>query len=149
MDNKIIRPFNFYGCGMLKNDGRIIPKFFQTALDNNKILVFSDGKQTRTYCNIIDAIPNIIYVSLFGKSFVYNIGNDSPEISAYKLAIKIKKTINNSKIKILKIDYPSNYPSDEPRRRCPNIKKIKKEFGYKRKISLEAGLKLFYNNQIR
>lgn len=148
MDNKIIRPFNFYGCGMRKNDGRIIPKFFQTALNMNKIFVFSDGKQTRTYCDIIDAIPVIIYICFFGKSFVYNVGNSQNEISAYGLAQKIRKTINNKKIKIYKVNYPKNYPSDEPRRRCPNIDKITKEFRYRPKINLRTGLKIFYNNLI-
>jgi len=148
MDNKIIRPFNFYGCGMRKNDGRIIPRFFQTALYENKIYVFNHGKQTRTYCNIIDAIPIIIYICFFGKSFVYNVGNNKEETSANKVALKIKKIINNKKIRIYKINYPNNYPSDEPQRRCPNIDKIKREFRYRPKINLNKGLKLFYSNLI-
>ena len=65
---KIIRPFNFYGNGMKKNDKRVIPQFFLTALNKNKILPFGKGKQTRTYCHIIDAVPQIINVCFFGKN---------------------------------------------------------------------------------
>ena len=71
---KIIRPFNFYGNGTRINDKRIIPQFFLMQ-QKKQINVFSDGKQTRTYCNIIDAIPIIIKICFSGKQFIYNVGN--------------------------------------------------------------------------
>ena len=43
------------------------------------------------------------------------------------------------------IDYPKTYPSDEPMRRCPSIKKAKSHLGYHPKVSLKDGLKKFYN----
>ena len=55
---------------------------------------------------------------------IYNVGNDTEEISMNKLANLIK-IISNKKIKIKNINYPSNYPSNEPMRRCPNLRKIK------------------------
>jgi UDP-glucuronate decarboxylase len=144
----IIRPFNFYGNGMKKNDKRVIPQFFYTALKKNFIKPFGSGKQTRSYCHIVDAIPQIINVCFFGKEFIYNIGNDKEEISAIKLAIKINKILkNNFKnkiIKILKINYPSSYPSNEPLRRCPDISRLKKEFRYIPSINLNKGLNYFF-----
>ena len=145
LDVKIIRPFNFYGNGTRIYDKRIIPQFFLDGIRNNTINVFSNGMQTRTYCNIIDAIPVIIKICFFGREFVYNVGNSENEISAYSLAKLIKKTIANKSIKINKISYPKNYPSDEPRRRCPDTTRIKKEFKYKPKVNLEKGLRYFYN----
>jgi len=143
LDCKIIRPFNFYGNGMKKNDKRVIPQFFLTALNKNKIFPFGKGKQTRTYCHIIDAVPQIINVCFFGKKFVYNIGNDNPEISAIELARIVKKIINKKNIKIFNISYPKSYPSNEPLRRCPDISLLKKEFKYKPTISLKKGLEMF------
>jgi UDP-glucuronate decarboxylase len=142
-DCKIIRPFNFYGEGMKQNDKRVIPQFFNTGINLKKIMPFSNGRQTRTYCHIIDAIPQIINVCFFGKSFIYNIGNDKNEISALMLAKKIKKTLNDKVTRIKKINYPKFYPSNEPLRRCPDISKIKKEFNYKPSITIDKGLKLF------
>ena len=139
----IIRPFNFYGNGMKKNDKRVIPQFFNTALNKNKILPFGDGKQTRSYCHIIDAIPQIINVSFFGKDLVYNIGNPNEELSANKLAMIIKKILNSKNIKITPTSYPKSYPANEPLRRCPSILKLKKEFNYKPSINIEKGLLLF------
>jgi nucleoside-diphosphate-sugar epimerase len=142
MNCKIIRPFNFYGSGMRKNDKRVIPQFYKTALNQNKIFVFNKGKQTRTYCHIIDAIPQIINVIFFGKNFLYNIGNDQNEISASNLAIKIRNILNK-KIKIIKISYPKKYPKQEPLRRCPDITLLKKEFNYKPMVNLNKGLNMF------
>lgn len=145
MKVKIIRPFNFYGNGTRLNDKRIIPQFFLDGIKRKKINVFSNGKQTRTYCNIIDAIPVIIKICFFGKDFVYNVGNDKNEISAYNLAKLIKKILNNNNVIIKKIKYPPGYPTNEPKRRCPDITKINKEFNYYPRISLENGLKYFFN----
>ena len=145
----IIRPFNFYGNGMKQYDKRVIPQFFNTALKNKKISPFSNGKQTRTYCHIIDALPQIINVCFFGKKFVYNIGNSDEEISATDLAYKIKKILNSKIIKIKNISYPKSYPYNEPLRRCPDISNLRKEFNYKPEISLNKGLLLFKNYALK
>ena len=142
---KIIRPFNFYGEGMRFNDERIIPRFFSQVLNNKPITVFSNGKQTRTYCHIYDAIVMICKIIFKGKKFVYNVGNPNEEISAANLANKILKTKKNplSKSKSIKVSYPKNYPSDEPMRRCPSIKVFTSEFKFKPKIKLSTGLTYF------
>ena len=143
LDTIIIRPFNFYGNGMLKNDKRVIPQFFYDFLKTRTINIFGSGQQTRSYCNIIDAIPIIIKICFFGKRFVYNVGNNKNEISAHNLAKKIAKIFKFKKYKLNRIRYPKDYPSTEPKRRCPNISRIKKEFSYEPKISLRSGLLLF------
>ena len=143
LDVKIIRPFNFYGDFMRYNDERIIPKFFYQSLNGKKITIYSDGKQTRSYCHIFDAVVMILHVIFKGKKFVYNIGNPKEEVNAEFLAKKILKITDKKKIKLKRIDYPSNYPSDEPKRRCPSIKNFTEEFTFKPKINLELGLKIF------
>lgn len=149
LDVKIIRPFNFYGNGTRLNDKRIIPQFFLDGIKNKKINVFSNGKQTRTYCNIIDAIPVIIKICFYGKQFVYNVGNSNNEISAFELAKIVKKVISDKKIKINKVSYPNNYPSNEPKRRCPDTTKLRKEFNYTPKVNLKKGLEYFYKYFIK
>ena len=144
LDAKIIRPFNFYGDLMKRNDERIIPKFFYQSLNKKKITIYSNGQQTRTYCHIIDATIMIILAIFKGKKFVYNIGNPKEEINAEKIANKIKK-ITNQKLNLVKIPYPNNYPSDEPRRRCPSIKNFSSEFKFKPMVNLDKGLRMFYN----
>jgi UDP-glucuronate decarboxylase len=87
-------------------------------------------------------VPIILSIIFCGKSFVYNVGNDSEEISALNIAKKIK-SIFKKKLYIKKKPYPKSYPSDEPKRRCPDLQKLINEFNYKPNVSLDIGLKLF------
>ena len=141
---KIIRPFNFYGEYMKENDNRIIPKFVSQAMNNKDITVFNEGNQTRSYCHINDAIEMIKNISFYGKEFVYNVGNMEEEVTAYDLANKILDVLKISNSKVTKIEYPNEYPKDEPMRRCPNIDKYYDEFKHKPVINLNEGLKYFY-----
>ena len=61
---KIIRPFNFYGNHMKENDNRIIPKLMSQAINNQNITVFNKGDQTRSYCDIDDAVNMIKNICL-------------------------------------------------------------------------------------
>ncbi len=144
LNAKIIRPFNFYGDLMKYNDERIIPKFFYQSLNNKKITIYSDGKQTRSYCHIFDATVMIILCIFKGKKFVYNIGNNKEEINAESIAKKIKKITKQNNPVVKKVKYPNNYPSDEPKRRCPSIAEFCKEFKFRPKVSLNEGLKMFF-----
>ena len=141
---KIIRPFNYYGDYMRQNDNRIIPKFMSQAIKNEDITIFGSGKQTRAYCYIDDAITMIKDICLEGKHFVYNVGKMDEEISAKNLAERVLKTVPNSKSKLVQIDYPNEYPKDEPMRRCPNIDKYLKEFKQKPSVGIDKGLENFY-----
>lgn len=142
---KIIRPFNFYGDGMRANDERIIPRFFFQSVNSKPITIFASGKQTRTYCHIYDAVVMMLKIIFKGKNFVYNVGNPYGEISALKLAKKILQVRKKNKSTLIKIPYPKNYPSDEPSRRCPDIKVFNDEFKFKPSISLSEGLSIFRN----
>lgn len=140
MPIKIVRPFNIFGPGMRSNDYRVIPSFLFNALVSKPLRVHADGKQTRTFCYITDAVVSFFLVLLAGgKGEVYNVGNDQNEITMNRLAGKINK-IFQQELKIINIPYPENYPRGEPQRRCPNLAKIKKDLGYQQKVDLETGL---------
>ena len=144
VDVSIFRPFNVFGPGMPKNDYRVFPRFFNSIKNNKPITIFKKGKQTRTFCYVTDAITAMFIVIIQGKKFVYNIGNDKPEINMTKLYKLIKKNIPK-KISSININYPKNYPQVEPQRRCPDISKIKKELGFVNNVSIDDSIKRFYN----
>ena len=98
------------------NDEKIIPRVFNQSYKNKNLTVFSNGKQTRSYCHIFDAVVMMINIIFKGKKFVYNVGNPTEEVSANILAKKILKVTKNKFVKINKISYPKNYPSDEPKK---------------------------------
>lgn len=139
----IFRPFNVFGPGMPKNDYRVFPRFFNFIKLNKPITIFKNGKQTRTFCYVTDAVTAMLLVIIKGKNFVYNIGNDKPEINMQRLHKIIEKSLNK-KVSYKNINYPKNYPQVEPQRRCPDINKIKKELNFKNKVKLDQAIKRFY-----
>ena len=140
----IFRPFNVFGPGMPKNDYRVFPRFFNSIKSKKPITIFKNGKQTRTFCYVSDAITAMLLVIIKGKKFVYNIGNDQPEINMTLLHKHIEKSIKK-KIIYTNINYPKNYPQVEPLRRCPDISKIKKELNFKTRVTLSESIKRFYS----
>lgn len=138
---KIVRPFNVYGPGMRRDDYRVVPTFLTYALEGKALPVHDEGNQTRTFCYISDATTAFFKVLLSKKSGeVYNVGTDDDEINMMSLA-QIVSSISPKKVDIKKIPYPENYPKDEPRRRCPDITKIRTLLDYSPRITLREGMK--------
>lgn len=140
MPVKIVRPFNVYGPGMLPNDYRVVPMFVSSALNGKPLPVHDKGNQTRTFCYISDAIVGFLKVLLSKKNGeVYNVGSDIDEINMMKLAMMVSDLFKN-KVEVKTIKYPNHYPQDEPKRRCPDLTKIKTDLGYKPSVDLKQGL---------
>ena len=107
--------------------------------------MYSKGKDTRTFCYISDAIEGYIRVLLLGNNGEpYNIGTDKPEISVNNLAKLIIKLFKNNKKILFKINSDINYLKDNPKRRCPDILKAKKDLSFKPTVKLSDGLKKTY-----
>jgi len=142
---KIVRPFNNYGPGLKITDKRVIPDFFRDIINNRDIVILSDGKASRTFCYISDAIEGYLRLLLSdynGEPF--NIGTDTPEISMGELA-EIIVDISGKKLNVKYQASPdSDYIIDNPQRRCPSIDKAKGLLSYSPKVSLEEGLRKTY-----
>ncbi len=137
---KIVRPFNVYGPGMRLDDYRVIPSFLTNALKKAPLPVHVGGNQTRTFCYITDAVTAFFKVLLSKMNGeVYNVGNDYPEVNMMNLARMVSELFLN-KITIKSVGYPQDYPLEGPRRRCPDLTKIRKALDYSPKIDLKTGL---------
>ncbi len=138
---KIVRPFNNYGPGLKLSDRRVIPDFFKSILESNKILLLSDGTATRTFCYVSDAVTGYLLALLSSHNGeAFNIGTETPEISMKELASKIVALTGcNAQVEFA-VSHDKNYLKDNPNRRCPNIDKARLLLGYSPKISLEEGL---------
>ena len=141
---KIVRPFNIYGPRM--GNENVIMKFINNILSGKDINIFGDGKQTRTFCHIGDALNGILRVMILGRSGeAYNIGSDKrSEISISQLAALLLK-VSNKSINIELSGYPENYPKNEPKRSMPDIIKSAEEVGFHSSVGLEQGLSELYN----
>lgn len=134
IDTKIARIFNTFGEKMRKDDGRAIPNFITMALNNQPLTVCGDGLQTRSFCYIDDLVDGLYRLLFSSLNEPVNLGNPD-EITILELARKIIK-LTNSKSKIVY----RPMPVDDPKVRCPDIKKAKRYLEWSPKISLEEGL---------
>lgn len=136
LDIKVARIFNTYGPRMHPEDGRVISNFIISALNNDCITVYGDGKQTRSFCYCDDLIESFIKFMNSDENISgpINLGNPN-EFSIIELAKNILKITNSTS----KIVYKS-LPEDDPKQRCPDISKAKKILDWEPKINLENGL---------
>ncbi|MEK4849518.1 NAD-dependent epimerase/dehydratase family protein [Paenibacillus sp. FSL H7-0756] len=143
----VVRPFNNYGPGMRINDQRVVADFAKAVIDNENIVIYSDGKPTRTFDYIPDATVGYIKCALYGKFDVFNIGSDKPEITILQLAELYKKIAHeqfgyNGTIEY-KVHSDKDYLTDNPNRRCPNITKARTILEYEPQIHIEEGIKRY------
>lgn len=143
----IVRPFNNYGPGMRINDQRVVADFAKAVIDNENIIIYSDGTPTRTFDYIPDATIGYIKCALFGRFEVFNIGSDGPEITITQLAEMYKKIAQEElgyrgKL-VYRIHPDKEYLTDNPNRRCPNIEKARRILQYNPKINIEEGIRQY------
>jgi UDP-glucuronate decarboxylase len=136
-----VRPFNNYGPGLRITDRRVLPDFFRDALAGRNIVMLSDGRATRTFCYVADAIEGYLRAMLIGRpGEAYNIGTASPEISMADLAQAVIRTTGAKVRVVYSVSDDKHYTTDNPQRRCPDITKASQELLYAPRVGLEAGL---------
>ena len=132
---KILRIFNTYGSFMNKNDGRVISNFINQAINGDNITIYGDGKQTRSICYVDDLINGILDISkLKERGIIVNIGNNN-EVTILQIAEKIIE-LTQSKSKIIF----EQLPQDDPKRRKPDLTKIKALIDWENLTPIEEGL---------
>ncbi|MEH2047388.1 UDP-glucuronic acid decarboxylase family protein [Nostoc sp.] len=136
VDIRVVRIFNTYGPRMLENDGRVVSNFIVQALRGNPLTVYGDGSQTRSFCYVSDLVEG--FIRLMNSDYIgpVNLGNPG-EYTILQLAQTVQNMINpDAQIKFEAL------PSDDPRRRQPDITKAKTWLNWEPTIPLQDGLKL-------
>ena len=148
VDVRMVRIFNTYGPNMHPQDGRVISNFVMQALHDEDITLFGDGLQTRSfqYCDdLIEAMR--LYMELPRETVdafcakhglgtpVINTGNPG-EYTIKELAEETLRQLPESKSKLVY----RPLPSDDPKRRKPDITLAKELLGWEPKVALRDGL---------
>lgn len=72
----IVRPAFIYGKNIIEANTRADVYFLRQALAQKDIVMYSEGRQIRSYCYIKDCVSGMLYALLLGESGgIYNIGN--------------------------------------------------------------------------
>jgi UDP-glucuronate decarboxylase len=135
---KVARIFNTYSAGLANDDGRVISNFVTQALKGQDITVYGVGKQTRSFCYVIDTIRGLklLMEKDCANGEIINLGNPN-EISILNIA-EIVKSYSNSTSNIT--FHP--LPVDDPKVRRPVIEKARVLLEWEPQVTLEEGLKL-------
>lgn len=137
VDTRIIRIFNTYGTRMLENDGRVVSNFIVQALRGEKLTMYGDGSQTRSFCYVSDLVDGMIRLMNAEGDDIHmpvNIGNPG-EFTMKELADEVANAAGQP----IEIEYLP-LPQDDPRQRKPNIERAKELLGWEPTVPLREGL---------
>jgi len=132
----ILRPFNVYGSR--QNDG-VVAQFVQRMKKGELPIVYGNGRQTRDFLYVLDAVDAIMLALKHGSAVgeVFNVGTGKAT------------TVNELGRLLLRIFGMELKPlREEPRigdvmRSCADIGKAEKELGYRPRFSLKRALRHF------
>jgi UDP-glucuronate decarboxylase len=141
---RAVRPFNNFGPGMDLNDKRLPADLANAIREGRDIELLSNGSPTRTYCYVSDAITGYLKVMMHSEFDVFNIGNDSPEISVREFAERMcqsgRDVFGYTGSVIAGESKDVHYLTDNPQRRCPDLAHARKVLGYAPQVGVDEGI---------
>ena len=143
VDTRIVRIFNTYGPRMLENDGRVISNFVVQALRREKLTIYGEGTQTRSFCYVDDLIEAMVRLMNLADSSdpsrnvhdPVNVGNPQ-ELTMKELAMEIGHAVG--------IEPEIRYcplPADDPRQRQPDLARAKQLLGWAPRVGFRDGIR--------
>ncbi len=140
VDVRIARIFNTYGPRLHKHDGRVISNFIHQAIQGKEMTVYGDGSQTRSFCYVSDTVDGLMrLMNVDNFTGPVNIGNPN-EMTILEVVQYIKEITNS-----LSVVTFHELPSDDPKRRCPDITLAKSKLDWYPKIKFKEGIQNLYN----
>ena len=136
VNTHLVRIFNTYGPRLHPSDGRVISNFMMQALRGERLTVYGDGQQTRSFCYVADLIEGILRLSRSEEHLPVNIGNPVEFTILECAEAVLEVTDSKSELRFEPL------PQDDPTRRKPDISKAKEVLDWEPQISLRDGLKM-------
>jgi nucleoside-diphosphate-sugar epimerase len=133
---RIVRIFNTYGPRSQCNDGRMIPSFITRALRNEPLIIYGDGRKTRSICYVGDLVEGLL-LAMFRpqtEGEVFNLGNPEEHsvLEFAQLVIRLSRSSSSIVFEPARID--------DPERRCPDVSKAERMLGWRSRVPMEEGL---------
>jgi GDP-D-mannose 3', 5'-epimerase len=139
--HNIYGPYGTYDGGREKAPAALCRKIIESKIkNNNKIQVWGDGKQTRTFLYVDDCVEGTLRLFASNHSEPVNIGSDE-QVSINQMIEIIKEISETEKLEL-------EYQLDKPkgvRGRSSNNDLVKEVLKWSFNIKLKEGLKKTYN----
>ena len=162
----VFRLFNTVGPRQTGQYGMVVPRFVQQAVRGERLTVYGDGRQSRCFTDVRDAVRALIGLAECPRAEgeVFNIGS-SHEITILDLAWRVLRLTDARKVpvpelltsvrapgvdkahdheddRLVFVPYEEAYETgfEEMRRRVPNTAKIKQYIDWEPRYSLDQTL---------
>jgi UDP-glucose 4-epimerase len=133
------RCFNTVGPRQTGHYGMVVPRFVHQALSDEPITVYGDGRQTRCFTHVHDAVRAMIGLMDADHTVgeVYNLGSER-ETPILDLAERVQQ-LTESASKISFVPYADAYGEnfEDMPRRVPSLEKIRAAIGWEPAIGLD------------
>jgi len=139
----IVRYFNTIGPRQVGRYGMVVPRFVRQALTGEPITVYGDGEQVRSFTDVDDTVRATVELSLHPAAVgeVFNVGNGRA-ITINELAARVKAlTASSSQIVFIPFDQAYETGFEEPRRRVPDITKLRRTVDFVPQVDLDISLR--------
>ncbi len=141
-DTAVARLFNTIGARQLDTHGMVVPRLVRQAIAGDALTVFGDGRQTRCFLHVQDAVSAIIALSEHDRTSgrAFNVG--SPEaITIEDLAHRIvRRAESGSSITFLAYEQAYGDGFEELGPRTPDITALREMTGWRPRRSLDEAL---------
>ena len=143
----VVRLFNTVGPRQSGHYGMVVPRFIGQALSGKDLTVYGDGKQSRCFTYVSDAVEWLLRLAANddANGNVFNVGNPE-EITIENLAARVIE-LTGAKVGIEYVPYEKAYEEgfEDMERRVPDIRKVVATTGYSPQVGLDRALRLTYD----
>ena len=136
---RIPRRFNTIGPRQRGGLGMVVPRFVKAAMNNQPLVVYGDGLQTRCFCDVRDTVPMLLDLMGTNKSIglVVNVGSNEP-ITIMELAELVQSTLKSkSTIECISMDDVYGEGFEDLQVRQPDLERIVSLIGNRTRIPLQ------------
>jgi len=144
----VARLFNTIGPRQVGQYGMVVPRFVQRALNNEPLMIYGTGKQSRCFCyvgDIVEGLAGLVNCS-DAAGRVYNIGSNE-EITIESLAdLIIAKTSSSSEKRFISYEEAYGKSFDDMARRVPSLDRIKETIGYEPQTNMDRTLEIIIDH---
>jgi UDP-glucuronate decarboxylase len=133
---RVARIFNTYGPRMDPEDGRVMANFICQALRGEALTLYGDGSQTRSFCFVDDLVRGLLALTDAPDHIDMPVNLANPEeLTIHDLAVKLQARIGSASTLVFR-----DLPTDDPRRRCPDIARARRLLNWSPRVALTEGL---------
>ncbi len=139
----IVRYFNTIGPRQVGRYGMVVPRFVRQALAGEPITVYGDGEQVRSFTDVEDTVRATIALARHPEAVgqVFNVGSGRAT-TINELAERVK-ALTGSDSPIVHVPFEQAYEPgfEEPRRRVPDVSKLRRVLGFAPAVDLDTTLR--------